>query len=883
MKTKHLLLTLLLALLVPLAALAQVERTVTVNNGTDKYHRVPAYGGREINQWYRNEFVIDKAYLQEMAGKQIIKMELYVAQPVPSSYMGTSGSYAVRIREKDWATSGSYSGDSPAFRINPLTTLEDQQRNGSFDFDGKGNIVVRFSSSFLYSGENNLVVQFESEKHNWLVSPFGIDNLPLYYGVNHTGYALEYCNTEQENTYLNGGVVFAKNQVRNFAPKVTFTYLDEATWANTNKPQNPVATALSSSSIRLDWEAGDYTGSNYQVLCVERGTTPNWSNAVTVSNTYYTFENLASNTTYDLYVRARTTVIVTYNSKAASATATTQHGGNLDEGPIAFDFGEGTHPNGLIVSGNDTHLVTYGGCLSYSGENTVTVTLPRLHFTNATNGLMLEFNMYQPQGSQSPVLVELVDEYQNATLFSRSVSCNSYQSFSFRLKDGLAVSSVMLHNCYKIRFTATGPFSLYNINVRKLADNIPAYDLAATDVTTTSAKINWTDDNLNAHTLQLYYRTKGYHNGDQEYWQGYVSVTGTSHTLTGLMPYTEYEVMVKTIYGSTFENSATLTFGTHCPEQQVPYGQDFTGLDALPQYWRIEGETNSTTYRYYVDDEGITFTSAISGNWVSERNAYIILPYFGNLASLQFSFENRGGGGYVTVGVMTDPFDVSSFRSREYVGNSIGTHNINFGDNWASDIQYGHIALQVNKGYYDGSVQVDNFVVTRLAAPTGLALGNVTNTTAILGWNAGAATQWEVRYGTDANNYGTPVAVTEPTYTITGLTASTDYVAQVRAKYGDGLYSDWVSFEGFKTYYSAPILVDASHPYSHGFSAWQSSGTGMTMVGDIGGWQLINKSLNGNNWVLGTKPGRVDGSLNGLANYSLYICGIGACRYGTNR
>ncbi len=871
MKTKHLLLTLLLALMVPLAAFAQVERTVTVNNGTDKYHRVPAYGGREINQWYRNEFVIDKAYLQEMAGKQIIKMELYVAQPVPSSYMATSGSYAVRIREKDWATSGSYSGDSPAFRINPITTLEDQQRNGSFDFDGKGNIVVRFSSSFLYSGENNLVVQFESEKHNWLVSPFGIDNLPLYYGVNHTGYALEYCNTEQENTYLNGGTVFAKNQVRNFAPKVTFTYLDEATWANTNKPQNPVATALSSSSIRLSWEAGDYTGSNYQVLCVERGTTPSWSNAVTVSNTYYTFENLASNTTYDLYVRARVVMIGAYNSKAASATATTQHGGNLDEGPIAFDFGEGTHPNGLTVTGNDTHLVTYGGCLSYSGENTVTVTLPRLHFTNATNGLMLEFNMNQPQGSPNPVLVELVDEYQNETLFSRSVSCNSYQSFSFRLKDGLAVSSVMLHNCYKIRFTATGPFSLYNINVRKLADNIPAYDLAATDVTTTSAKINWTDDNLNTHTLELYYRTKGYHNGDQEYWQGYVSVTGTSHTLTGLMLYTEYEVMVKTINGSNSENSATLTFGTHCPEQTVPYEQDFTGLTALPQYWRIEGETSTTTYHYYVDDDGITFTSSISGNWVSERNAYIILPYFGNLASLQFSFENRGGGGYVTVGVMTDPFDVSSFRSREYVGNSIGTHNISFGDNWASDIQYGHIALQVNKGYYDGYVQVDNFVVTRLAAPTGLVVSNVTNTTSTLGWNAGAATQWEVRYGTDANNYGTPVAVTEPTYTITGLTASTDYVAQVRAKYGDGLYSDWVSFEGFKTYYSAPILVDASHPYSHGFSTMQSTGNGFTIVGDIGGWQLINKGLFGNDWVLGTAPGRLNGSLSGLNNYSLYI------------
>ena len=852
MKRKHLLLTLLLALAVPLAALAQVERTVTVNNGTDKYHRVPAYGGREINQWYRNEFVIDKAYLQEMAGKRIIKMELYVAQPVPSSYMATSGSYAVRIREKDWATSGSYSGDSPAFRINPLTTLEDQQRNGSFDFDGKGNIVVRFSSSFLYSGEGNLVVQFESEKHNWLVSPFGIDNLPLYYGVNHTGYALEYCNTEQENTFLNGGVVFAKNQVRNFAPKVTFTYLDEATWANTNKPQNPVATALSSSSIRLAWEAGDYTGSNYQVLCVERGTTPNWSNAVTVSNTYYTFENLASNTTYDLYVRARTTVIVTYNSKAASATATTQHGGNLDEGPIAFDFSEGTHPNGLTVTGNDTHLVTYGGCLSYSGENTVTITLPRLHFTNATNGLMLEFNMNQPQGSQNPVQVELVDEYQNETLFSQNLTSNSYQSFSFRLKDGLAVSSVMLHNCYKIRFTATGPFSLYNINVRKLANVIPASSLAATDIATTSAKITWTDDNLNAHTLRLYHRTKG-----SSTWSGPITVTGTSHTLTSLTPYTQYEAMVKTISGTNEENSATLTFGTHCPEQQVPYEQDFTGLDALPQYWRIEGETSSTTYRYYVDDEGITFTSAISGNWVSERNAYIILPYFGNLASLQFSFENRGGGGYVTVGVMTDPFDVSSFRSREYVGNSIGTHNVNFGDNWASDIQYGHIALQVNKGYYDGYVQVDNFVVTRLAAPTGLVVSNVTNTTATLGWNAGAATEWEVRYGTDANNYGTPVAVTEPTYTITGLTANTEYMAQVRAKYGDGLYSAWEDsdFGTFKTLMQEVVVMNAENA-----SYYEDFESG------IGNWMFIDGG-SGNRW----KRSSYSSQFNGDQGYGLRI------------
>ena len=854
MRIKHLLFLMLMALIMPLAANAQVECKLTVNNGTDMYERVPAYGGRRCDQWYRNEFIIDKAYLQEMAGKEIIGMTLYVAVPVPSSYIGNQGSYSVRIREMQYATD--YGNDNPSFYINPNTTLAHQEVNGGTDVDGKSSIWVRFDTPFLYSGEHNLVVQFQSDKHNWTTSPFGIDNLPLYYGINQMGCALEYCNEEQETTYLdNGSWLHPNNAVRNFAPKVTFTYRDEPKWANTNKPQNPVATVLSTSSIKLEWEAGNYTGSTYQVLCVERGTTPNWSSAVSVSNTTYTFENLASNTTYDLYVRSKKVQIITYTSNAASATATTQRNGNLDDGPMVFDFSEGTHPNGLTVACDDSHLVTYDGNLSYTGENSVTVTLPQLQYTNATNGLMLEFDLYQPESSLSPVRVELIDEGYNETPFSQNLTSHSnYQHFSFRLKDNMPVSSSSTFNHYIMRFTATGSFSLDNINVRKLDNIIPPYDLAATDITTTSATISWKDDNENSHSLKLYYRQKG-----ATAWNNPIDVSGTSHTLTNLTPYTQYEVMVKAIVGSSAESSATLQFATQCPAMETPYTMDFTGLTELPQYWKIERGPQNVSIDYEIDDQGISFGSVTSTSQYN-RDAYIIMPYFVNLSSLQLSLEmisiyncdyytsNR----FIEVGVMSDPFDVSTFKHISDVGCSSTTVPSSINVNLNTNLQHGHIAIKLESGY----VRLDSFVVTRAAAPTNLEV-LTTNISAMLSWTS-TATEWQVRYkATSASDWESAITVTEPTCTITGLTANTEYQAQVRAKYGDNQYSAWGegNFGTFKTLIQEAVVMNAGNA-----SYYEDFESG------IGNWLFIDGG-SGNRW----KRSSYNNQFNGDQGYGLRI------------
>ena len=93
MKKHFLLFTLLLALMMPMAALAQVERTVTVYNGTDKECHVPLYGNvTRMDDLSYSQFIMDKSVLQAagLAGKEITKMTLHLANSVPASYEWTT-------------------------------------------------------------------------------------------------------------------------------------------------------------------------------------------------------------------------------------------------------------------------------------------------------------------------------------------------------------------------------------------------------------------------------------------------------------------------------------------------------------------------------------------------------------------------------------------------------------------------------------------------------------------------------------------------------------------------------------------------------------------------------------------------------------------------
>jgi chitodextrinase len=112
-----------------------------------------------------------------------------------------------------------------------------------------------------------------------------------------------------------------------------------------------------------------------------------------------------------------------------------------------------------------------------------------------------------------------------------------------------------------------------------------------------------------------------------------------------------------------------------------------------------------------------------------------------------------------------------------------------------------------HKGTLSGGSQNFSLVVTGLGAsqpctastPTGLASSNIGAATAGLNWNAIAGATYDVRYRQTATTTWTTNAVNSNSTTLTGLTATTQYEAQVRSKCSGGSTSAYSSSVTFTT------------------------------------------------------------------------------------
>jgi len=90
-------------------------------------------------------------------------------------------------------------------------------------------------------------------------------------------------------------------------------------------------------------------------------------------------------------------------------------------------------------------------------------------------------------------------------------------------------------------------------------------------------------------------------------------------------------------------------------------------------------------------------------------------------------------------------------------------------------------------------------VVCNADVPTGLAASNVAETTATLSWDAVPAATYDLRYRQTGTSSWTTIAVTGTSSNVTGLTALTQYEAQVRSKCSGGSNSAYSSSITFTT------------------------------------------------------------------------------------
>ncbi|MBR6292118.1 MAG: hypothetical protein IKR33_04885 [Bacteroidales bacterium] len=299
-------------------------------------------------------------------------------------------------------------------------------------------------------------------------------------------------------------------------------------------------------------------------------------------------------------------------------------------------------------------------------------------------------------------------------------------------------------------------------------------------------------------------------------------VHGNSITVNGLNPNTDYELLVEADCGSGLSDpSYPVRFQTLCaPLNSLPFTEDFEGVvgidgnysrvNNLPSCWlyyntgyplNVSGGPivyTDNPYTVYIDQSYVY--SGLNSMLFSGMNQYAIMPLTDAsiypLSSVQVSFwtkslrvNNSGRTAYVTVGVMSDPTDTSTFVPIRNVTVSGSMLFERFTIGFANyDGPHGHVAF---KSESSSMFVFDDVVLEEIpnrCPPISAIHTIVTASAARLTWDFktefGTPTSFEVNYRNVEDSTLTTVVTYEPELLITGLAPDSSYWVSVAAECG---------------------------------------------------------------------------------------------------
>ena len=368
-----------------------------------------------------------------------------------------------------------------------------------------------------------------------------------------------------------------------------------------------------------------------------------------------------------------------------------------------------------------------------------------------------------------------------------------------------------------------------NFCVKQLPSCQRPTDLAATDITTSSATLSWT-----AHSKEsqwdLYYKK----NTEDHY--SVVSVSSKPYTLSGLDASSKYQfyVVAKCSEADSSAPSRVAHFTTECGtihNSDLPWNENFDAYsgstnttapynypnDELPLCWRFLNRNSQPNNLPQVFISSFD-DYVVSGNCLFFKSyyytpLYAVLPEFDediNNLQLTFTYRNESVGetdGILHVGYMTNPDSATTF-TRVYScprRNTLTEEKVLFHDAPAGS----YIAFKY-EGYFTSNyyLSIDNVQVERAPAcckPNHPFVSDVDAHTAVLHWETSAAeTAWQIMLNDDEEHL---INATTNPFTLTGLAADTRHTVKVRANCGDNNHSDWSNAAHFKTLISCPAPV----------------------------------------------------------------------------
>ena len=347
-------------------------------------------------------------------------------------------------------------------------------------------------------------------------------------------------------------------------------------------------------------------------------------------------------------------------------------------------------------------------------------------------------------------------------------------------------------------------------------------DVAATNITASSAVIGWTAGNEETAWV-LKYGAAGF---NVETAGTEVSVETTpSYSLSGLSANTAYDVYVKAVCSDTEESRWTkVSFTTYCSAQSVPYAQDFESFDnyAVPDCWtRIVAYTSgnytypcaysSTTYGH----NGSSMSLRMYTYYSNQPENIIAMSPMNDINTLQVSFWARYYStkpqsfqvGYIKNGEFTEVQTITDLTTtyQQYTVYMsevpADAEAIAFRSYHATSSAYVHI----------DDIEVDE--IPSCVAPSNVTVADVETTTASISWtDVTPSTSWQYQLGE-----GEIITVDAKPINLTGLTSNTEYTIKVRSACGSE-YSEWSADVTFRT--ACDAISD--FPWTEDFESYAS-------------------------------------------------------------
>ena len=355
-----------------------------------------------------------------------------------------------------------------------------------------------------------------------------------------------------------------------------------------------------------------------------------------------------------------------------------------------------------------------------------------------------------------------------------------------------------------LRSNDNGPAYLDNVTVSELPSCVKPSQVLVSNITATTADITIVDPNSSNHYMV-------YYTADDS-----AEVFSASYGITGLSPNRRYVVRVKTLCTDTTTGFTETVFRTACGPQAIPYHEDFSQFvdvahpngygyavkDSTLPCWKFYKGSNldrlelfrpsqSSTGGY--GDEG--YTLRIYGNNSNSKDL-LVLPEFDQEANaLEVSFmarpsETGSFGGTLQVGYVTDADDSSSFVAE--VGYPCAQFAAGYGlcaSVFPNAPSGSRIALRyLPSGGSAKSWYIDDIDVHEMPAcvrAQGISVDNVTTEGFTL-HIADPMNEGSYRCYYTLGDVTDSVDFNDTVYTITGLSASSDYTISVVTICNDG-------------------------------------------------------------------------------------------------